>query len=179
SLMPDEPEVQGLLGLMLIHHARRGARFQGEDLVLLQDQDRSLWDRDEIAAGRELLDRAIALHGRGPYVLQAAIASLQTEHEIDWSEIVELYGRLAEITASQVVQLNRAAAMAEAGSVQQALEIVEQLDLDEYQYLHSTRAELLRRLGRAEDARSAYRRALELARSEPERRFLARRISEL
>jgi RNA polymerase sigma-70 factor (ECF subfamily) len=179
SLMPDEPEVHGLLALMLIHHARRGARFQGEDLVLLGDQDRSLWDLDKIAAGRELLDRAIALHGRGPYVLQAAIASLQTEQQIDWGEIVELYGRLAEITASPIVELNRAVAMAEAGTVEEAIQIVERLDLDDYQYLHSTRAELLRRLGRPDDARAAYRRALELARSEPERRFLARRIAEL
>jgi RNA polymerase sigma-70 factor (ECF subfamily) len=179
SLMPDEPEVQGLLALMLIHHARRGARFHGEDLVLLQDQDRSLWDREEIAAGRELLDRAIALRGRGPYVIQAAIASLQAEQQIDWAQIVELYGRLAELTASPVVELNRAVAIAEAGFPERALEIVEHLDLDDYQYLHSTRAELLRRLGRSEDARAAYRRALDLARSEPERRFLARRISEL
>jgi RNA polymerase sigma-70 factor (ECF subfamily) len=179
SLMPDEPEVHGLLALMLIHHARRGARFHGEDLVLLGDQDRSLWDLDKIAAGRELLDRAIALHGRGPYVLQAAIASLQTEQQIDWGEIVELYGRLAEITASPIVELNRAVAMAEAGTVEEAIQIVERLDLDDYQYLHSTRAELLRRLGRPDDARAAYRRALELARSEPERRFLARRIAEL
>jgi RNA polymerase sigma-70 factor, ECF subfamily len=179
SLMPDEPEVHGLLALMVIHHARLGARFDGDDLVLLGDQDRSLWDADEIAAGRELLDRAIALRGRGPYVLQAAIASLQADEPIDWTEVVDLYGRLAEITASPIVELNRAVAMAEAGSVERALEIVERLELDDYQYLHSTRAELLRRLGRDDDARVAYRRALELARSEPERRFLARRMAEL
>jgi RNA polymerase sigma-70 factor (ECF subfamily) len=112
-------------------------------------------------------------------LLQAAIASLQAEEQIDWTEVVDLYGRLAEITASPVVELNRAVAIAEAGSVEQALEIVERLELDDYRYLHSTRAELLRRLGRDDDARVAYRRALELARSLPERRFLARRIAEL
>jgi RNA polymerase sigma-70 factor (ECF subfamily) len=179
TLMPDEPEVHGLLALMLIHHARREARFAGEDLVLLADQDRSLWDRDEIAAGRQQLDDAIALRGRGPYVLQAAIASLQTESPIDWTEVSELYARLAGLTGSAVVELNRAVAVAESGRPEQALALVEQLDLDDYQYLHSTRGELLSRLGRTDAARSAFQRALELATSEPERRFLARRIAGL
>jgi RNA polymerase sigma-70 factor (ECF subfamily) len=178
ALMPDEPEVHGLLALMLIHHARRAARFTGDDLVLLKDQDRSLWDLQEIASGREALDRAIALRGDGPYVLQAAIASLQTEQPVDWDEVVELYGRLAAITSSPVVELNRAVALAERGSTEEALAIVEEIELGDYQYLHSTRAELLRRLGREEEARAAYRRALELASSEPERRFLARRAAE-
>jgi RNA polymerase sigma-70 factor (ECF subfamily) len=179
SLMPDEPEAQGLLALMLIHHARRAARFEDEELVLLEDQDRGRWNHEEIAAGRNLLDRAIALHGRGAYVLQAAIASLQAEERIDWEEVVGLYTELAKLTGSPVVELNRAVAMAQAGSPASALELVDQLDLDQYQYLHSTRGELLRRLGRTEEARAAYERALELARSEPERRFLTARIAEL
>jgi RNA polymerase sigma factor (sigma-70 family) len=179
ALMPDEPEVHGLLALMQIHHARRKARFSGEELVLLEDQDRSLWDARQIAAGRETLERAIALRGRGPYVLQAAIASLQSDDEIDWPEIAALYAQLAQITGSPVVELNRAVAVAEAGRPEQALEIVDGLDLDDYQYLHSTRGELLRRLGRPVEARAAYERALKLARSERERRFLAGRIAEL
>ena len=179
ALMPDEPEVHGLVALMQIHHARCKARFSGDELVLLEDQDRSLWDAEEIAAGRTALERAIALRGRGPYLLQAAIASLQADERIDWNEIAALYGQLAQITHSPVVELNRAVAVAQAGSTEQALEIVEQLELGDYQYLHSTRGELLRRLGRADEAREAFERALELARSEPERRFLAGRIAEL
>jgi RNA polymerase sigma-70 factor (ECF subfamily) len=179
ELMPDEPEVHGLLALMLIHHARHRARFAGSELVLLKDQDRSLWDIQGIAAGRRELDRAIALRGQGPYLLQAAIASVQTEEEIDWNEVAQLYSRLAVITGSPIVELNRAVAVAEAGSPREALEIVERLGLDNYQYAHSTLAELLKRLGRREEARAAYERALELAASEPERRFLERRIAEL
>jgi predicted RNA polymerase sigma factor len=179
ELMPDEPEVHGLLALMLLHHARREARFCGDELVLLEDQDRSLWDAGELAAASENLDRAIALRGRGPYVLQAAIASLQTQERIDWGEIVALYDQLAQITRSPVVELNRAVAVAQAGDPARALETVERLGLDDYQYLHSTRAELLRRLGRRGDARAAFERALVLARSEPDRRFLQKRIAEL
>jgi RNA polymerase sigma-70 factor (ECF subfamily) len=179
ALMPDEPEVHGLLALMKIHHARREARFSGDELVLLEDQDRSLWDFQEIATAREALERAIALRGRGPYLLQAAIASLQAEKRIDWNEIAALYQQLAQITRSPVVELNRAVAVAQAGSTEQALEIVEQLELADYQYLHSTRGELLRRLGRTNEAREAFERALGLARSEHERRFLERRIAEL
>jgi RNA polymerase sigma-70 factor (ECF subfamily) len=177
--MPDEPEVQGLRALMSIQHARRAARFVDQELVLLADQDRSLWDMGEIEAGRALLDRAIALRGQGPYLLQAAIASLQAEEEIDWLEVVTLYDRLALLTGSPVVELNRAAALAEAGATEEALGIVDQLDLGEYRYLHSTRAELLRRLGRTEAARAAYEEALRLTLSEPERRFLARRLADL
>jgi RNA polymerase sigma-70 factor (ECF subfamily) len=179
ELMPDEPEVHGLLALMMLHHARRDARFDGDDMVLLADQDRSLWDGDEVADARDMLDRAIALRGRGPYVIQAAIASLQTDERIDWTEIAALYAQLSELTGSPVVELNRAVAIAEAGSPEQALGLVDQLALDDYRYLHSTRGELLRRLGRAEEARDAYCRALQLASSEPERRFLKRRIGEL
>jgi predicted RNA polymerase sigma factor len=179
SLMPDEPEAHGLLALMMLHHARRRARFAEGELVLLADQDRSLWDDAELARGRELLDRAIALRGRGPYVLQAAIASLQTERPIDWPHVAELYAQLSELTGSPVVELNRAVAVAESGSPQRALELVAGLALDTYPYLYSTRAELLRRLGRVDEARAAYQRALELTASDPERRFLSRRLEEL
>ena len=179
ELMPDEPEVHGLLGLMLIHHARRRARFVGEDLVLLKDQDRSKWEVGEIAEGRALLDRALALHGPGPYVLQAAIASLQSEERIDWREVVAIYERLVQLTGSPVIELNRAVAVAEAGNIEQALQIVETLNLHDYQYAHSARAELLRRLGRPAEARAAFERALELTTSERERRFLSRQIAEL
>jgi RNA polymerase sigma-70 factor (ECF subfamily) len=179
ELMPDEPEVRGLLALMLIHHARRAARFSGANLVLLDDQDRSLWDAARIEEGRAVLDRALALRGRGPYVLQAAIASLQAAEPIDWPQVAALYAELSRLTRSPVVELNRAVAVAQAGAPEEALEIVDGLALDAYQYLHSTRAELLRRLGRVEEARAGYRRALELARTEPERRFLERRLEDL
>ena len=178
-LMPDQPEAHGLLALMMTHHARRRARFSGEDLVLLEDQDRSLWDMPQIAAGRAVLDRAIALGGRGAYVIQAAIASLQTAEPIDWPQVAELYQRLADLTGSAVVELNRAAALAQAGDPAAALRVVDRLDLDGYLYFHSTRGELLRRLGRDAEARAAYGRALELATSTPERRFLTRRLDQL
>ncbi len=178
SLMPDEPEALGLLALMLLHDARRDARFDGEELVLLADQDRSLWHPAQMAEGRALLRRALALRGRGAYVLQAGIAALQSEPELDWPRIAALYGELASLTGSPVVELNRAVAVAEAEGAEAGLAIADALDLDGYQYLHSTRAELLARLGRDEEARAAYRRALELATSAPERRFLERRLSE-
>jgi RNA polymerase sigma-70 factor (ECF subfamily) len=181
ELMPDEPEVCGLEALMLLHDARRAARFDGDELVLLADQDRSRWDAAQIALGRRRLDRALALRGRGPYVLQAAIASLQAHDRPDWPQIALLYGELARSTRSAIVELNRAVAVAEAHGPGAALAIVEALAprLDEYQYLHSSRAELLRRLGRAAEARVAYGRALELTRSDAERRFLCRRLAEL
>jgi RNA polymerase sigma-70 factor, ECF subfamily len=178
-LMPDEPEVLGLLALMLCHDARRAARFRGDELVRLEDQDRSLWDAGQLAEGRAMIDRALALRGRGPYVLQAAIASLQAQDPIDWPQVAALYDELAALTRSPVVELNRAVAVAQAGSPAEALQIVDRLELDEYQYLHSTRAELLRRLGRTDEARAAYRRALALVRTEPERRFLERQLHEL
>ena len=177
GLMPDEPEVHGLLALMTLHHARREARFAGGELVLLPDQDRTLWDEAAIEEGRSIVDRALALRGRGPYVLQAAIASLQTEEPLDWPQIAALYGELARATGSAVVELNRAVAVAEAEGPAEGLAIVDSLELDDYQYFHSTRAELLRRLGRGDEARAEYRHALELAGSEPERRFLERRIA--
>jgi RNA polymerase sigma-70 factor, ECF subfamily len=179
ALMPDEAEVYGLLALMLCHDARRGARVAGDEIVLLADQDRSLWDAAQIAAGRLALDRALALHGRGPYVVQAAIASLQAEPEVDWPQVAALYARLSELTRSPVVELNRAVAVAEAGAPEDALAIVDGLALEEYRYLHSTRAELLRRLDRLAEARGAYERALALTSAPPERRFLERRLAEL
>jgi RNA polymerase sigma-70 factor (ECF subfamily) len=179
ALMPDEPEAHGLVALMLCHDARRASRFSGGELVLLADQDRGLWDFEQIAEGRAVLDRALALRGRGAYVLQAAIAALQTETPVDWPQVVALYGELASVTRSPVVSLNRAVAIAETGDVAGALAITDALALEGYRYLHSTRAELLRRLGRREEARSAYERALALGGTEPERRFLERRLSDL
>jgi RNA polymerase sigma-70 factor (ECF subfamily) len=179
ELMPDEPEVQGLLALMLVNDARREARFADGAVVLLRDQDRSLWDRDQIAAGRRTLDRALALGGRGPYVVQAAIASLHTDDPQDWPQLAALYGELARLTGSPVVELNRAVAIAEAGDVQAALELVDTLALDDYHYLHTTRAEFLRRLERMPEARAAYERALELVHADAERRLIERRLAEL
>ena len=179
GLMPDEPEAHGLLALMLCHDARRAARFAGDELVLLDDQDRSLWDGAQIERGRAVLDRALALRGRGPYVLQAAIASLQAQEEVDWPQVAALYDELARLTRSPVVELNRAVAVAQTGEPEAALRIVDGLSLDDYRYLHSTRGELLRRLDRTEEARAAYLRALELTRADPERRFLEPRLAEL
>jgi RNA polymerase sigma-70 factor (ECF subfamily) len=179
QLMPDEPEAHGLLALMLLNDARREARFAEGTLVLLSDQDRSLWNGEQIEEGRAILERALALTGRGPYVLQAAIAALHVDEPQDWVQLAALYGELARRTGSPVVELNRAAAIAEAGDVRAALALVESLELDQYHYLHATRAELLRRLDRTAEARAAYDRALELVRSEPERRFLERRLAEL
>jgi RNA polymerase sigma-70 factor (ECF subfamily) len=178
-LMPDEPEVHGLLALMLMNDARRDARFADGAVVLLRDQDRSLWDLDQIEQGRAELDRALALGGRQPYVLQAALAALHADEPQDWPQIAALYGQLARLTGSPVVELNRAVAIAEAGEVEAALALVDRLELDRYHYLHATRAELLRRLDRVEDARAAYDRALQLVHSDAERGFLERRLAEL
>jgi RNA polymerase sigma-70 factor (ECF subfamily) len=177
--MPDEPEAHGLLALMLLHDARRDARFVDDELVLLDDQDRSRWDAEQIEEARALLEGALALHGRGPYVLQAVIAALHAEDPVDWPQVAALYEELALLTGSPVVELNRAVAVAEAGAPEAALAIVERVGLDDYRYAHSTRAELLRRLGRPREACVAYRRALELTLAEPERRFLERRLAEL
>ncbi len=179
ELMPDEPEVHGLVAMMLLLDARREARFRDGDLVLLADQDRSLWDTAQIADGRAVLNRALALHGRGPYLLQAAIASLHAEEPRDWPQIAALYGELSRLTGSPVVELNRAVAVAESEGPEAGLGIVERLHLDDYRYLHSTRGELLRRLGRTEEARDAYRRALALVHDDAERRLLTRRLAEL
>jgi RNA polymerase sigma-70 factor (ECF subfamily) len=179
ELMPAEPEVHGLLALMLLHDARRAARFRDGDLVLLPDQDRSLWDIAQIAAGRAALDRALALQGRGPYVVQAAIASLHADAPRDWSQIAALYGVLGRLTDSPVVELNRAIAIAEQDGPEAGLAIVDRLPLEDYLYLHSTRGELLRRLGRTAEARDAYQRALALVNDDAERRLLERRLAEL
>jgi len=179
ELMPDEPEVHGLLALMLLNDARREARFADGEVVLLRDQDRSLWDADEMGEGRAALERASALGGRGSYAVQAELASLHADELPDWPRITALYGELAGLTGSPVVELNEAAALAEAGNPEAALRIADRLDLDGYHYLHATRAELLRRLDRLDDARGAYRRALELVHSGPERKLLERRLAEL
>ena len=179
ELMPDEPEVYGLLALMLVNDSRRAARVADGAVVLLAEQDRSLWDEGQIAAGRIALDRALSLGRRGPYVVQAELAVLHVEDPPDWPRLAALYGELAELTGSSVVELNRSAALAEAGEVESALAVVESLELDRYHYLHATHAELLRRLDRIEEARSAYERALELVHSDSERRFLEGRVKEL
>jgi len=179
ELMPDEPEVHGLLALMLVNDARRDARFAEGMVVLLRDQDRALWDFDQIEEGRVTLDRALALGGRGPYVVQAALAALHTEEPQDWPQIAALYGELSRLTGSAVVELGRAVAIAESGDLEAALAVVERLELDQYHYLHATRADLLRRLGRVDASRTAYDRALELVHSDAERRFLERRRAEL
>ena len=179
ELMPDEPEAHGLLALMLLNDSRSEARFADGTVVLLRDQDRSLWDHDQIDRGRAAVDRALALGGRGPYVLQAAIASLHADDPPDWPQIAALYGELYRITGSPVVELNKAAAMAEAGDAEAALALADGLDLDGYHYLHSTRAEILRRLDRPTEAAAAYERALSLVRSGAERAFLERRLAEV
>lgn len=179
ELMPDEPEAHGLLALLLLHDSRRRARLQHGELVLLADQDRSLWDEAEIAEGRAVLDRALALHGRGPYVLQAAIASLHADERTDWAEIAALYGELSRLTRSPVVELNRAIAVSEEEGPDAGLRIIDQLPLEDFHYLHATRGEFLRRLGRAEEARIEYERALALVHDDAERRLLERRLAEL
>jgi RNA polymerase sigma-70 factor (ECF subfamily) len=179
ELMPDEPEVHGLLAMMLMHDARRAARLHDGELVLLADQDRSLWDSAQIAAGRAQLDRALALRGGGPYVVQAAIASLHLDEPRDMAQIAALYGELARLTDSPVVELGRAVAVAEADGPEAGLRIIDGLELEDYRYLHSTRGELLRRLGRDAEARAAFRRALALIDDEAERRLLERRLEEL
>ena len=179
ELLPDEPEVHGLLAMMLLHDSRREARFSEGELVLLGDQDSSRWNSEQIAAGRAELDRALALRGSGPYVLQAAIASLHAEVPCDWAQIAALYGELARLTGSPVVELNRAIAIAETEGPAAGLRMVDQLGLDDFRYLHSTRAELLRRLGRTDEARDAYRRARQLTDDGAERRFIERRLTEL
>jgi RNA polymerase sigma-70 factor, ECF subfamily len=179
ELMPDEPEVHGLLALMLLHDARRDARLRDGELVLLEDQDRAAWDVGQIELGRTTLERALALQGRGPYVVQAAIASLHADEPRDWPQIAALYGELVRLTGSPVVELNRAVAVAEAEGPESGLAITDRLDLDGYRYFHSARADFLRRLDRFEEAAAAYARALELATAEHERRFLTRRLDEM
>jgi RNA polymerase sigma-70 factor (ECF subfamily) len=179
ELMPDEPDAHGLLALMLLHNSRHAARYRDGELVLLADQDRTLWDTVQIVQGRAALDRSLALHGHGPYVIQAAIASLHAEDKRDWSQIVALYGELVRLTDSPVVKLNHAIALAEENGPAAGLQLVDRLPLEDFHYLHSTRGELLRRLGRTVEARDAYQRALALALDDAERRLLERRLTEL
>jgi RNA polymerase sigma-70 factor, ECF subfamily len=182
QLMPDEPDAHGLLALMLLHHSRRDARHADGELLLLSEQDRSRWDSEQIAAGRAALDRAIALAGQGRsgvYVLQAAIASLHLEAERDWMQIAALYEELTARTDSEVVQLNRAIAVAEAYGPQAGLALLDELPLENYRYLHSARGEMLRRLGRLEEARSAYAQAIALTTDPTERQLLQRRTQAL
>jgi RNA polymerase sigma factor (sigma-70 family) len=180
ELMADEAEAYGLLALMLLHDSRRAARVVDGQVVPLAEQDRSLHDQSKLDAGRTALDQALALRlAAGPYVLQAAIAALQCEPDIDWPQVAALYERLEELTGSPVVALNRAVAIAEAGDPGRALELIDSLELGDYRYLPSTRAELLRRLGHNEAARQAFEQALRLATTDPERRFLRRRLAEV
>ena len=179
-LMPDESEVFGLLALMLLQDSRREARVgPNRELVLLEDQDRSLWNLDRIGEGLRVLQRAVALHRPGPYVLQAAIAAAHAEDRPQ-EEIVALYDRLAELDASPVVLLNRAVAVALAGRVEDGLTQIEALDaLDRYHLYHAARADLLRRLDRRGEAAAAYREALTLVGNDAERTYLERRLREV
>ena len=188
ALMPDEPEVVGLLALMLLHDARRDAR-EAEDgsLVLLEDQERGRWDRARIAEGAALVDKALRMGRPGPYQLQAAIAALHDEaarpSDTDWPQIVALYGALSAFEPTPVVELNRAVAIAMAEGPAAGLARMDHLAdgglLDEYPYLHSARADLLRRLGRDSEAAVAYQRALALTTNSAERRFLTGRLAEV
>ena len=180
-LMPDEPEVLGLLALMLLHDVRRDARLdEAGDLVLLEDQDRALWDDERIDEGRRVLDRALPLRRPGPYQLQAAIASLHLEPETDWPQVALLYARLSHFTPSPVIELNRAVAVAMSDGPEHGLALIDGIEgLDAYRHLHSARADLLRRLGRSGEAAQAYARALELAQQPTERAFLKRRLAEV
>jgi len=187
ELLP-EPEAMGLLALMLLHESRRTARSTSDgEIVLLDEQDRSLWNGALITEGTVLVERALSSRRFGPYALQAAIAAVHAEAlraaDTDWPQIVELYNLLVRIDPSPVIQLNRAAAVAMRDGPAAGLELIDALlatgDLDDYHHAHSARADLCRRLGRTADAKASYERALKLARQEPERRFLARRLREL
>jgi RNA polymerase sigma-70 factor, ECF subfamily len=180
TLMPDEAEVHGLHALVLLQDARRDARVDPQGrLVLLDDQNRGLWDAAEIVQGRAALDRALVLRLPGPYQLQAAIAALHAEPSTDWREIALLYSRLSELTPSPVVELNRAVAVAMAQGPEDGLALMDAIDeLDGYYLLHAARADLLRRLDRGDEAVVAYERALALAPSDVERNFLRARLLE-
>jgi len=179
ELMPDEGEVFALLALMLLHDARREARIRDGEIVLLDDQDRALWDGQQISEGRELLQQAITRGETGPYAVQAAIADLHLQQPRDWRQIAALYDALSIQTGSPVVELNRAIAVAELDGPEAGLAILDGLELGHYRYFHSARAELLRRAGRDHEARHAYRRALELAQTDAERRSLNDQLTQL
>jgi len=187
ELLP-EPEVMGLLALMLLHESRRAARStELGDVVLLDQQDRSLWDRERMAEGTALVEQALSSRRFGPYTLQAAIAAVHAEAaraaDTDWAQIIGLYDLLLESEQSPVVELNRAAAVAMRDGPAAGLDLIDDIlnrgELADYHLAHSARADLCRRLGRNQEARDSYRRALELARLDPERRFLERRLNEL
>jgi RNA polymerase sigma-70 factor, ECF subfamily len=184
----QEPEVMGLLGLMLLHESRRAARTTPDgDLILLEQQDRSLWNRDQIAEGISLTESALQSRRFGAYTLQAAMAAVHAESSsvasTDWREIKLLYDRLLQIQPSPIVELNRAVAVAMCEGLEQGLRLIDDVlareQLTDYHLAHSARADLCRRLGRIPEARASYEKALALARQEPERRFLARRLEEL
>ncbi len=187
ELLP-EPEVVGLLALMLLHESRRAARTSPEgDLILLEDQDRARWNRGQIAEGAALVERALVSRRFGPYTLQAAIAAVHAQVSdpaaTDWAEIVGLYDALARVEPSPVVELNRAVAVAMRDGPAAGLALIDAIlargDLADYHLAHAARAELCRRAGRTADARASYERALGLANQEPERRFLAQRLADL
>jgi RNA polymerase sigma-70 factor, ECF subfamily len=187
ELLP-EPEVMGLLALMLLHQSRHGARTSPVgDLILLDDQNRSLWNRDQIAEGCALVERALSSRRFGPYTLQAAIAAVHAEARTasatDWAQIAALYRLLERVEPSPIVELNRAVAVAMRDGPSAGLALIDTIlaggDLTDYHLAHSARADLCRRLGRTEEARASYRTALSLVRQEPERRFLERRLREL
>jgi RNA polymerase sigma-70 factor (ECF subfamily) len=187
ALLP-EPEVAGLLALMLLHESRRAARTSPEgDLVLLEDQDRSLWNREQIAEGVALVEQALSTRRFGPYTLQAAIAAVHAEAPnvaaTDWAQIVALYDELTRAVPSPVVELNRAVAVAMRDGPLAGLALIDAIlargELADYHLAHAARADMCRRLGRAADARASYQRALGLTHQEPERRFLERRLGEL
>jgi RNA polymerase sigma-70 factor, ECF subfamily len=179
GLMPDEPEVLAVLALLLLHDARKAARLRDGHLVPLDDQDRTLWDAQQIDEARALLRRAVARGRTGPYLIQAAIADLHLQQPRDWRQIAALYQTLAAQTGSPIVEMNRAIAVAEIDGPEAGLAVLDRLDLGHYRYFHSTRAELLRRAGRDGEARDAYRQAVDLAQTEPEQRFLAGRLAEI
>jgi RNA polymerase sigma-70 factor (ECF subfamily) len=187
ELLP-EPEALGLLALMLLHESRRAARTSPTgDLILLEDQDRSLWNREQIAEGVGLVERALSSRRFGPYTLQAAIAAVHAESPnagaTEWAQIVGLYDLLLRVEPSPVIELNRAVAVAMRDGPEAGLAVVDAIlargDLDDYRLAHAARADLCRRLGRGSEARASYQRALALTRTEPERRFLERRLAEL
>ena len=182
ELMPDEPEVHGLLALVLLVDARRAARTTGDgSLVLLSDQDRSLWDRDQIARGHAVIASCLRRNQPGPYQIQAAINAVHTSAaaaaETDWAQILQLYDQLLVQVPTPIVALNRAVALAEVRGAAVGLADLDLLDLRDYHLLHATRADLLRRLGRQEEAAEEYRNALTLVKNDAERRFLEARLS--
>ena len=188
ELMPDEPEAVGLLALMLLQDSRRDARVSPEgELVILEDQDRSLWDRGEIVEGTTLVQRGLRMRRPGPYQIQAAVAALHGEahlaDETDWPQIAALYSTLVELNSSPIVELNRAVAVAMARGIEHGLKIMDQLgetgELNAYHLFHAARADLLRRLGRVAESSEAYRRALSLVGNQSERTYLNRRLAEV